>query len=132
MSNLRAAARVGVVAGAAGSVGLMIRVSQHPPPLLLVLFAIWVVSPFVVLIGANVVSPRWSTMTRATLYGVTLVIALCTLAIYGYLAFTPQAKTPTAVFVLVPPASWLLTTVAVSMAALISRRRGGTAPITRA
>jgi len=39
---LRAAALIAVVAGAGGSVGLMLRAGQRTPRLLLVLFVIWV------------------------------------------------------------------------------------------
>src|SRR5437867_167243 len=65
---LRAMARIAVVAGAVGSVGLTLRAGRGTPRFLLVLFVIWVLSPFVVLAWANVVSKRWSVLTRAALY----------------------------------------------------------------
>jgi len=82
---LRAVALLAVVAGAGGSVGLMLRAGQRTPRLLLVLFTIWVLSPFVALLWAYMVSKRWSLVTRATLYCVTLVVTLGSLAIYGEL-----------------------------------------------
>ncbi len=121
---LRAAALIAVLAGAAGSVGLMLHAGHriNSPGILRVLFALWVLSPFVVLVLANVVSKRWSLLTRATLYSLMLVLTLGSLAIYGDVALgPPRAKTAFA-FVVVPPASWLLIAILVPIAALISGR----------
>jgi hypothetical protein len=119
----RALVLIAVVAGAVGSLGLMFRADQRTPRFLLVLFFIWVVSPFVALAWANVVSKRWPVLTRATLYGVTVIITLGSLACYGKLILPPAGSPRAFVFVAVPPASWLLMTLVVSIAALISRRR---------
>jgi hypothetical protein len=120
---LRAVALIAVVAGAGGSVGLMLRSSRRGPRLLLFLFVIWVLSRFVALAWANVVSKPWSVLTRATLYCVTLVLTLCPLAIYGDLVLPPAGSARAFVFVVVPPVSLLLMSSVVPMAALISRRR---------
>jgi hypothetical protein len=120
---LRAVSLVAVVAGAVGSVGLMLRAGQRTPRLLLVLFTIWVLSPVVALLWANMVSKRWSVVTRATLYCVTLVVTLGSLAIYGELVvLRPPGSANAFLFVVVPPASWVFMTIVVPMAALISRR----------
>lgn len=116
-------ALMAVMAGAVGSVGLMLRADQRTPRFLLVLFFLWVLSPFVALAWANVVSKRWPVLTRATLYGVTILITLGSLAFYGKLVLPPAGSPRAFVFVAVPPASWLLMTIVVSIAALISRRR---------
>ena len=118
---LRAVALIAVVAGAVGSVGLMLR-AGHPPLFLRVLFVIWVLSPFVALTWANMVSKRWSVLTRSTLYCVTLVITLGSLAIYGNPALRPAGSANAFVFVAVPPVSWLLMAIVVPIAALISGR----------
>jgi hypothetical protein len=123
LSLLRAVALIAVVAGAVGSLGLMFRADQQTPRFLLVLFVFWVLSPFVALAWANVVSKRWPVLTRAALYGVTLFITLGSLACYGELISPPPGSAGAFMFVAVPPASWLLMTLVVSMAALISRRR---------
>ena len=121
---LRAVALIAVVVGAVGSVGLMLRAGQRSPRVLLVLFTIWVLSPFVALAWANVVSKRWSVLTRATLYGVTLVLTLGSLAIYGDVVVVAPPGSPNAfVFVVVPPGSWVLMTVVVPIAAWVSGRR---------
>ena len=120
---LRTVALIAVVAGAVGSIGLMLRAGQRSPRLLLVLFTIWVLSPFAALAWANVVSKRWSVLTRATLYCVTLVLALGSLAIYGDVVAVAPRGSPTAfVFVVVPPGTWVLMIVAVSIAAFLSGR----------
>jgi hypothetical protein len=112
-----------VLAGAAGSVILLLRAGQRTPRFLLAGFVIWVLSPFVALAWANVVSKCWSVLIRATLYGVMLVVTLGSLAIYGDDALGHRTAHAAFVYVAVPPASWLLGATAVSLAALISRRR---------
>jgi ACR3 family arsenite efflux pump ArsB len=122
---LRATALIALLVGAVGSVGLTLHAGwrKDSPRLLLTLFAIWVLSPFVVLVLVNIVSKSWSVITRATLYSVMLVLTLASLAVYGDVALgLPRAKTAF-VFVVVPPASWLLIATVVSIAALISRGR---------
>ena len=55
--RLRTAALIAVLAGAVGSVGLLLRATnRNPSQLLVVLLAIWVVSPFVALLWASIVS----------------------------------------------------------------------------
>ena len=120
---LRAAALIAVLAGAAGSLGLMLHAGRrNDSRILLVLFTIWVLSPFVALVLAYVVSKRWSVLTRATLHSVMLVLTLGSLAIYGDVALGPPRAKTAFVFVVVPPASWLLIAIVVPIAALISGR----------
>ena len=120
---LRTAAWTALTVGASGSVGLMLRAGQSAPRLLQILFTGWVLSPFVVLAAAGVVSKRWSPLPRAALHIVTLVVALATLALYGYVALGPPREKNAPVFVLTPPLSWLLIAIALSTAAFISKRR---------
>jgi hypothetical protein len=95
---------------------------RNPSRLLIVLFTFWVLSPFMALVLANVVSKRWSVLTRAMLYVVMLVITFGSLAIYGALAFGPLRAKTGFVFLVVPAASWLLIAIVVAIAALISGR----------
>ena len=120
---LRTAALIALVVGAVGSVGLMLRAGQSAPRLLQILFTGWVLAPFVVLAAADVLSKRWSALTRATLHAVTLVVALAPLAIYGYIALGPPREKAAPAFVLTPPLSWLLIAITLSTAAFISARR---------
>jgi hypothetical protein len=120
---LRAVAMIAVLAGAGGSIGLMLRVGhRNNSRVLLVLFGIWVLSPFVALVWANLVSKRWAVLTRTTVYGVTLVLTLGSLAIYGDVAFGPPRAKPAFLFLVVPLASWLLMAIVVPVAAFISGR----------
>ena len=132
LGRLRAAALIAVVIGAAGSFGLLLRAGQHTPRFLLVLMAGWVLSPFIGLVLANVVSKRWSSLTRATLYGVMLAVTLSSLVFYVDDAMGHRRPQAAFVFVLVPPVSWALSAIAVAVAALISgkrsRRRDGETP----
>jgi hypothetical protein len=117
------AALVAVATGAVGSLILMLRAGQRTPRLLLVAFTFWVLSPFAALLWANAVSRRWSVVTRTTLHGVTFVIAVGSLAIYGELVdLRPSGSANAFLFVAVPPASWVVIMLAVSTAAFISGR----------
>ena len=82
-----------------------------------------VISPFVALLSANIVSKCWSAVTRTALYCVTLVVTLGSLATYGELVvIRPPGSANAFLFVAVPPASWVFMTIVVPMAALVSRR----------
>ena len=125
------AALIAVLAGAAGSVGLMYRAGhRNPSRLLIALFAIWVLSPFTALVWANVVSRRWSVSTRATLSVLMLAITVGSLAIYGALDFGSLRAKTGFIFLVVPAASWLLIAVVLPTTAMISgwlsRRADGT------
>ncbi len=120
---VRTAALTAVLVGAVGSIILLLRAGRNTPRFLLVLFVIWILSPFVALGWANLVAKRWSFLTRATLYCVTLVITLGSLAVYAGRVSPPKGSSRGFVFVIVAPASWLILAIAVPIAALISRRR---------
>ena len=120
---LRATALIAVLAGASGSLGLMLYSGRHAPWLLIVLFTIWVPFPFVALALANIVSLRWSVLTRATLYSATLVVAVGSLAIYTADAVRPRRAQAAFVYVAVPPASCVLSAVVIAVAGFVSGRR---------
>jgi hypothetical protein len=102
------AALVASLIGAVGSALFLLRAtSRNPSPLLVALLTAWVVSPFVALIWANVVSRKWSVPTRAALHGVALVTVLSSLAVYGVDALWSRSSQGAFVFIVVPPASWL-------------------------
>ena len=119
---LRTMALTTLLAGAMGSLGLMLFAGRHTPVLLLVLFVGWVVSPFMGLVVANVVSKRWSALTRVTLYSLMLVIALGSLVGYT-VEWRPPGTRPAFVFLVVPLVSWLLMAIVIPIATLLSRRR---------
>src|SRR3974377_2357147 len=116
---LHTAAIVAVLAGAGGSTALMLCVGhRNPSRILVALFGIWVLSPFMALLFANFVSKRWSVLTRTALYTITLALTLGSLAIYGNVAFGPPRPKPAFAFLMVPLASWLGVAVVVPTSAL--------------
>ena len=120
---MRSLARIAMAVGAVGSIALFMSAATTTPRLLIVLFWIWIMAPFAALAWAWRVSTRWSPLTQTTLYSVTTVIALVSLAFYARVLSPPAGSPRAAVFVAVPPLSLLLMTAALSIAALVSRRR---------
>jgi hypothetical protein len=118
---LRAAGRAAAMVGATASVGLTLWVG-HSGLVLMTLFVGWVLLPFVGLLVADRVSVRWSSLTRATLYVVMLVIAVASVALYADVAVRPRAQ-PAFMFLVVPLCSWVLMVVAIGIAAFVSRDR---------
>jgi hypothetical protein len=120
---LQRAAMIGAAIGAVSSLALMFRAGRHQKSLILfLLFAIWVVSPFVGLVWANLISKRWLPLARVMLYGVTVALALACPAIYADVALERTTLKVGFVFLVVPFVSWLLIGVLVSIAFLSSRK----------
>ena len=122
LAGLRSAAFVVLVMGAVGSVGLLRHAQQHPPPILVVLFVIWVCAPFTVLGVANLLSKRWPRPVRATLYILTMFLAVMSLAIYLDDNIAHRTAKPAFVYVAVPPATVVVSMIAVGTAALMTRK----------
>lgn len=123
LAGLRLMALVALVIGAAGSIGLWIHAARHPPPVLIVLFVIWVLSPFLFLGAAHRKSGRWLTGTQVTLHIVTLFVAVVSIAVYADDAVAHRTAHPAAVYVLVPPISLLLSAIALGVAAGMAKRK---------
>ena len=95
LSFLRATALIAVLAGALGSAGLPLYAGRHNHSRILpALFTLWVLSPFMALLVASVVSKRWSFPTRAALYTVMLFLTLGSLALYADVALGPPRAKP--------------------------------------
>ena len=126
MGLLRATALVAVLIGAAASFGFMLRVGhRNPSRLLVALFTVWVLSPFVALVWGHIASKRWPLFARKMLYSVMLVLALASVAIYGDVALgAPKAK-PAFAFLAVPLASWLVLAVVVALVARLTGKSIG-------
>jgi hypothetical protein len=122
LNVLRGVAIAAVVVGALVSFGLMLHIGRYRFSSLMLLFAIWDLSPFVALFAAGVVSKRWPVITRGAL--VMLIVAGDSVVIYGRVA----AKAPTQLafaFLIVPLASWVLLIVTVLIAHVISTKLSG-------
>src|SRR5260370_32283054 len=88
LALLHTAAVRAMLAGAGGSLGLMLYAGRHQNSrILLLLFAVWVLSPFVAAVMADAASKRLPILARATLNVVMLVLTLGSLAIYWLVAF---------------------------------------------
>ena len=122
LAGLRSAALLATVIGAIGSIGLLRHAQQHPPPLLVVLFIIWVFAPFGLLAVANLFSNRWPLRVRVTLYIVTFLVTLLSLGIYVDDNVRHRTAHPAAVWVAIPPASVLLAAILIGIAALKAKK----------
>jgi uncharacterized membrane protein YsdA (DUF1294 family) len=122
-AGLRSSALIALVTGAIGAIGLWIHAAQHPPPLIITLFVVWVLSPFVFLGIGHVVAKRWAPRTQAALYWVTLLVTLASIAIYADDAVAHRTAHPAFVYVAVPPASWVISVIALAFAALTGQKK---------
>ena len=123
LADLRSMALVAAVIGACASIGFLRHASQHPPPFLAFLFVIWVAAPFALLALANSLSQHWPAAVRRTLYWVTLVITVASVAIYFDDNIAHRTTHPGAVWVAVPPASVLLTVVLLGVAGISTKKK---------
>jgi hypothetical protein len=129
LTVLRRVAVISVLAGAAGSVALMLHAGRRQQSRVLVLlFTIWVVSPFIATLIANSVLKRWPVGARATLHVLMVVLTLGSLVIYGEVAFEYVKAKAGFVFLVVPFGSWLLIAVVIATAAIISARQSRRIP----
>jgi predicted dienelactone hydrolase len=129
-SPLSGASFLLLMIGAIGSVGLTLRAGHGSDSRIKrSLFAIWVLSPFVALVLANMISKRWSVPARATLHFVTLLVTVGSLAIYGTGVSTMGGSSIGVPLIVVPVGSWLLTTIVPTMAAILSRRLSRFRPV---
>ena len=122
-STLRTAGLLAVLAGAAGSLAFLLHAGRSPALVLVFIMSAWVLSPFVALIVAGVISKQWSAPTRSALSWVMFVLPLGSLAVYGVDFLHPPAVQRAFVFVVVPPVSWLSIAVAITSAARLSSKR---------
>lgn len=75
--------------------------------LLIVLFTGWVLSPFIGLFIADMISKRWLSKTRLTIHWLIILIALASLVFYSGALNVPGTK-PAFKFLIVPLISWVL------------------------
>jgi hypothetical protein len=123
LDGLRVAGLIALIAGAVGSLGLTLYTGRHNDSAILkLLFAIWVPSPFLVLLWANLLSKRWTVLARVALHSFILALTVASLAIYGYIAFGPPRKQTAFAFLVVPGVSLLVTAILVLVAARAPRR----------
>src|SRR3954453_16427322 len=118
----RRVARTALAIGAAGSLALMVYAGRHNRSIALVLlFTVWVSSPFVALAVADRWARCWKAASRAAFYGVMFAVSPGSLLVYAFDALRPR---PQAAFfyVLVPPSCWMIGAAVLAIAVLLSRR----------
>ena len=119
----RTVALVALLAGAVGSMFLMRRVGPDAPRFLLLTFAVWVLAPFLALAAAEMFSTQWPSRSRAALHGLSIAVAVISVAVYGTVAFGPRGSQPAFWFMVVPAGSLLLIAAAVVFARRSPRAR---------
>jgi hypothetical protein len=118
------------IVAAIGSFALMLHVGQYRMSLLMLLFAVWDLSPFVALVVAGTLSTRWPDLMRGALHAVMLFISGLSLIVYGLVVLKRPAQ-PAFAFLVVPLGSWVLLIVVVLIAHTVSTRRSGHQPLFR-
>lgn len=105
---LRLMALIVMLVGAIGSLGFMFYAGRHQNSVILItLFTIWMLSPFVGLTVADKISKRWTVLTRVTLYWLMLALTIGSLISYSG-AFSPVGTKPAFKFLVIPFISWLI------------------------
>jgi len=123
LNILRVAALLAVLVGAVGSLGLMFNAGRNQKSVILMaLFTIWVLSPFVGIFVADKFSNRWTALTRVSFYCLILVLTIVSLAAYSGAFSSPETKNAF-MFLVVPFVSWLFIAAIILIAELISRNR---------
>jgi hypothetical protein len=105
---LRIIALIVLLAGAAGSLLFMFNAGRNQSSIvLIVLFTGWVLSPFIGLAIADIISKHWLTKARVTIYLLIILITLASLIFYSGALNVPGTK-PAFKFLIVPLISWVL------------------------
>lgn len=92
--------------------------------LLIVLFTGWVLSPFIGLFIAELISKRWLSKTRLAIYLLILFITLASLILYTGALSVPGTK-PAFKFLIVPLISWVIILIIVPIKRKISHESNG-------
>jgi hypothetical protein len=122
---LRAAALAAAALGATGSVALMLRAGHgNPSRVLILMFVVWVLSPFALFVAADAAGKRWSAPARTALRAATIVVALVSLAVYGDVVLGPPRPKIARFFLVLPPASVLFAAAVVGAARFLSKSPG--------
>jgi hypothetical protein len=115
--------KVATVVAAVGSVALLLYIGRRNKSIvLMVLFSIWVLAPFVASLLLNaLIAKRGATFPRTALQVAMLILAVASLALYGDTVLRPPVSQPVFRFVLLPVVSCVLIIVVVATAAFVSR-----------
>ena len=121
-SLLRTTALIIAFAGAIGSLCFMFNASRKQNSVILIgLFTVWVLSPFVGIFILNKMSNRWTVSARRLLYWLIIILTIGSLVAYSGAFNIPKTKNAF-IFLIVPLISWILLIVTVLIAKSLSRK----------
>ena len=110
---LRIIALIVLFAGAISSLVLMFNAGHNQKSILLILlFTGWVLSPFIGLFIADMISKNWLSKTRLTIHLLIVFVVLASLIFYSGALNVPGTK-PAFKFLIVPLISWVLILIVV-------------------
>lgn len=113
--------RAFILVAAAASLALMYRAGhRNPSAVLILMFAVWVVSPFVALDVINRLAQRWSFRGRSVVRVTTVVIAAGAVSVYGTDALRPVSSKGAFIYLVVPFVSWVVVVIVGAIAGLSS------------
>ena len=119
---MRAIAIITILVGAIISVALTLHAGRNNNSLLLMfLFSVWVLSPFVVLFIAQRPSRRWSTSTHKILLILTIILTIISLLSYSGI-ITVSGSKPAFIFLFIPALSWLLLIIIIPILLGLSKK----------
>lgn len=99
--------RLIAVMGAAASLVFMFRTGRdNTSSILMVMFAGWIMLPFVGLAVAELKSKAWSLTRQATVQSLMLVLGVASPILYSGVIPMPGAARPAFIFLMFPLASW--------------------------
>ncbi len=105
---MRTIALTSSIIGAFGSLYFVLHAGRNQSSIILIaLFVVWVLSPFVGLFFANKISNRWTIDSRRLFYGLTLILTIGSLVVYSGIVIPPKTRL-TPFFLLVPLISLLV------------------------
>jgi hypothetical protein len=122
LAGLRSVTLIVLAFGAITSIGLLRRAQQHPPPIIVVGFIVWVAAPFALLAMANILSTRWTRTVRVSLFMGTLLVTAVSLAIYFDDSIAHRTAKAAFVYVAVPPVSMTLSAIVLAIAAFMAKK----------
>jgi hypothetical protein len=94
---------------------------DQPSVFLIILFTLWVLSPFIGLFVLNNISKRWIVSVRETLYWLAIITTILSVAGYSGRFNTPDTKTAF-VFLVIPFVSWIIIAISFFIARRVSKR----------
>lgn len=110
--------------GAVSSAALMIYAGRKSPQhLIIALFVIWVVFPFLAMLVAAMPAREWPELRQRALYRFMIGVSVISPLAYAIAAFVPIGTRPTPIFVMVAPITVVSLAVTILAAMRMNRTR---------